>query len=99
MELIEAAERDGALIFEYDVTADDMSCYQPHQMHKKYSVWARYQGLREEGRIVPETQRLRLEQLAAELPDSVNEYQREGTRRRVREGKASEPTPRPAGNG
>ena len=96
VELIDAAERDGVLTVEHDVTPDELSYYQMHQMRKKYAVWARYQGLRDEGRIVPDTRRLRIEALAGELPNRVNAYQREGTRRRVREGKASEPTPQPA---
>lgn len=96
IELIEAAERDGALSFEYDIAPDEMSHYQMHQMRKKYAVWARYQGLQDGGRIVPQTRRLRIEELAAELPDHVNNHQREGTLQRIRAGKANEPTPEPA---
>ena len=91
LELLEAAERDGALAFGHDVSPDEMSHYQMHQMRKKYAVWARFQGLGDEGRIVPRTSRLRIEQLAAELPADTNAYQRQGTRRRIREGKATEP--------
>ena len=93
LELMEAAERDGALTIEYDITPDELSLYQPHQMRKKYAVWARHQGLRDEGRIVPETNRLRIAELAAELPPAHSDYQRAGTRRRVQDGKVSEPTP------
>jgi coenzyme F420 hydrogenase subunit beta len=96
LDLLEAAERDGALTLEYDVTPDEMSHYQLHQMRKKYAVWPRFQGLGDEGRIVPATKRLRIEALAAERPDAINDAQRQGIRRRVRDGKASEPTPRPA---
>ncbi len=92
-ELLEAAARDGAVTLDYDVTPDEMSHYQLHQMHKKYAVWARFRGLADECRIVPETRRLRIEELAAELPRAVNDYQRQGTRKRVREGRASEETP------
>ena len=45
---------------------------------------------------MPETARLRIEELAGELPEEANTYQREGTRQRVRQGKADEPTPAPA---
>ncbi|MEM7171810.1 MAG: Coenzyme F420 hydrogenase/dehydrogenase, beta subunit C-terminal domain [Pseudomonadota bacterium] len=93
VELMEAAEAAGALTIEYDVTPDEMSHYQPHQMRKKYSVWARHQGLADEGRIVPKTARLRIQDLADELPAATNDYQRQGTRRRVREGKVQEPRP------
>ncbi len=94
-QLLEAAEADGAVVIEYDVTPDDMSIYQPHQMHKKYAVDARFKALGDAGRIVPETNRLRLAELAAELPVSVNRYQREGTARRLAEGKGTEPRPTP----
>ncbi len=93
LELLEAAERDGALTIEQDVTPEEMTRYQPHQRNKKYAVWGRYQGMRAEGRIVPQTQRLRIQELAQELPEDFSASQCEGTRRRIREGKASEPTP------
>jgi coenzyme F420 hydrogenase subunit beta len=93
IELLESAQRDGAITIEYDVTPDDMSFYQPHQMRKKYAVWARYQGLADEGRVVPQVNRLRIEELAAELTEDTNEQQRAGTRRRIREGKVKQPTP------
>ncbi|MDJ0778005.1 MAG: Coenzyme F420 hydrogenase/dehydrogenase, beta subunit C-terminal domain [Gammaproteobacteria bacterium] len=98
-ELLAAAAQDGALAIEYDITADDMSIYQPHQMHKKYAVWARHQGLGDAGRIVPRTARLRIEELAAELPEATNRYQRDGTRRRIEAGKATLPTPAMSGGG
>ena len=92
-ELMEAAERDGALTIDSDITPDDMSIFQPHQMHKKYAVWARHQGIGDTGRIVPQTDRLRIAELAAEQPESTVAYQRNGTRQRVENGKASEPRP------
>ncbi len=93
-ELVAAAVADGALTIEYDIAPDDMSIYQPHQMHKKHAVWARHQGLDDEGRIKPETARLRIKELANELPNASNEQQRNGTRKRIQEGKVSEPTPK-----
>ena len=92
-ELLSDAEAEGFLTIERDITPDDMSIYQPHQMRKKYAVWARYQGLKEAGNLAPITQRLRIEELAAELPDQVNDGQRQGTIERVKIGKATEPTP------
>ncbi len=92
-ELIAAAAADGALTLERDVTPDDMSMYQPHQMHKKYHAWARHQGLGDAGRIVPQTARLRIEELARENTDAINNFQREGTVKRVEIGKATLPTP------
>lgn len=92
-ELLEAARRDGALSVEGDITPQQMSHYQPHQMRKKYAVHARHQGLADEGRIVPQTHRLRLAELAAQMPEEGNRRQREGTRQRLRDGRASEPRP------
>jgi len=42
---------------------------------------------------VPQTDRLRIAELAAEQPESTIAYQRDGTRWRVENGKASEPRP------
>jgi len=93
-ELFEAAVRYGVLVAEYDEAPDDMSFYQMHQMHKKYAVWPRLQGLADEGHYMPRYENLRLEELAAELPEERNAHQREGARRRVRDGKVGEETPR-----
>ncbi|MFZ9037398.1 MAG: Coenzyme F420 hydrogenase/dehydrogenase, beta subunit C-terminal domain [Gammaproteobacteria bacterium] len=92
-ELIAAAAEAGALTLEYDIPPDTMSLYQPHQVNKKYAVWARHQGLRDAGRIVPHTERLRIEELAQDLPEETNAFQRNGTRRRIEIGKATEPIP------
>jgi coenzyme F420 hydrogenase subunit beta len=92
-ELIAAAAADGALTLEFDIPPDTLSLYQPHQVRKKYAAWPRHQGLREAGRLAPATARLRIEELAADLPEATNRWQREGTRKRVESGKASEPTP------
>lgn len=96
LELLEAASQAGAVTIEYDITPDELSAYQPHQMRKKYAVQDRHDGLSDEGRIVPQTHRLRIAELAAELPVAARAQQREGTRMRVRTGKAREPTPRAA---
>ena len=92
-ELIAAAVADGVLTLGFDIPPDTLSLYQPHQVNKKYAAWSRHQGLRDAGRLLPETARLRIEELAAELPEATNRSQREGTRQRVEAGKASEPTP------
>jgi coenzyme F420 hydrogenase subunit beta len=94
LELLEAAARDGALVIERDVTARDMDDYQPHQVAKKRAVWARHLGLRIAGRLAPDVRRLRIAELATENGVAENLRQARGTRRRAREGKTSEPTPR-----
>lgn len=96
-ELLDAAIRDGALALDNArLSPDDMTDFQPHQMKKKYAVWARFEGLAAEGRTVPVTNRLRLKQLAEEMGPTFNTSQTEGTRQRIRAGKTSEPTPNPA---
>ena len=95
LELMESAARDGALVIERDVTARDMDDYQPHQVDKKHAVWARHLGLKTVGKLVPEVRRLRIEELARENGVPENLRQARGTRRRVREGRTSEPAPKP----
>lgn len=92
-ELLAAAAADGALVIERDITIDDMSEYQPHQVRKKYAAGLRHLALGELGRIEPRTERLRLAELAAEQPVEVRQRQIEGTKQRVSAGKASRPTP------
>lgn len=96
LELLEAAERDGALVVERDATPEEMSDYQPHQVRKKHAVASRYLGMADEGRIVPVTARLRLDELAAAMPAEEQARQREGTRVRIGRGKATEPRPEAA---
>ncbi len=93
-ELLDAAVAAGALELGTDLTPDDMSHFQPHQMRKKYAVSDRHAGIEDAGRIVPVTNRLRLDELASEMPVHVNERQRAGARERISIGKATEPTPR-----
>lgn len=96
LELLEAAERDGALVVERDATPEEMSDYQPHQVRKKQAVASRYLGMLDEGLIVPVTARLRLDELAAAMPAEEQARQREGTRVRIGQGKATEPRPEAA---
>ncbi len=96
LELLEAAARDGALVIERDVTPRDMDDYQPHQVAKKRAVWARHLGLRTAGKLAPEVRRLRIAELAKENGVGENLRQARGTRRRARDDKTGEPTPRPA---
>lgn len=93
-DLLAAAVADGALVLGRDETPETLSGYQPHQVRKKQAVAPRLRGLGDEGRIVPRYEGLRLNELASALPDTVADTQRQGTRQRVRDGKAGEPTPR-----
>jgi len=91
--LLSRAEQAGALILSDPATIEQMNDYQPHQVARKYTSWARLQGLKAEDRLVPDTQGLRIADLAQEMGGSFNERQMQGTRRRVRDGKASQPRP------
>jgi coenzyme F420 hydrogenase subunit beta len=84
------------LTLEADIMPDHMSIYQTHQMHKKYAVGARYQGLQDAGQLHVRTDRLRIDELSAEVPQHERERQRSGTRERVKIGKATQPTPQAA---
>jgi len=91
--LMQDAVRDGALVIDSHATIADMSDWQPHQVRKKQAVWARYEGLRQAGKLVPKTARLRIEELSAQNSPEVNAEQTAGTLRRALDGKTSEPTP------
>ncbi len=93
-ELIEKAIEQGYLSLQWDVSPDELSHYQVHQMQKKYYVWPRHQALADEGYLVPETHGLRIEELAKQMPDAWITRQREGTRQRLRNGRSREPKPR-----
>ncbi len=95
LELLAAAVGDGALEVECEITPRDMDHYQPHQVARKEAVWARHLGLRMAGKLAPETRRLRIAELARGKGLAENLRQARGTKRRVREGRTSEPTPRP----
>lgn len=92
-ELINAAERDGALVFDGELTPEDLSVLQPHQRNKKLAVGARHAAIGEAGRIVPITRRLRVQDLSESVSVEINERQRAGTHQRIEVGKASEEPP------
>ena len=92
-ELLAAAEAAGALTIERDVTVDDMSDYQPHQVRKKHTALLRHEAMAIAGRIRPQTARLRIDELAATVPVDIRASQIDGTRTRIETGKASLPTP------
>ena len=92
-ELLAAAEAAGALTIERDVTVDDMSDYQPHQVRKKHTAALRHEEMANAGRIRPQTARLRIDELAATVPVDIRASQIDGTPTRIETGKASLPTP------
>lgn len=81
--LVEAAAKAGFLTLGEEVGPSELNAYQPHQHDKKYAAWARLEGLRRGGRLYPKTRRLRLRQLAEDMPRAFNEDQASGTLRRA----------------
>jgi len=94
LQLVDRAIAANYLSVGDDVEPRYMDSVQPHQRNKKYTVGARHQGLREEHKTVPRTARLRLDALMADLDPKERSRQAEGTRQRVRIGKATEDTPK-----
>jgi len=93
MELVEAAEAEGALVCGDEVNPDFMNDAQPHQVKLKYELTARLDGLAAERRTMPRVAGLRIDALGAANSPESNRQITEGTRRRVREGMASENRP------
>lgn len=83
-DLLAEAVREGALQLGETIDIDYMNRTQPHQVTKKYAVQARYLGLQDAGRLVPETHGLRLEALYQCNTDEENQRQRRGAYERAR---------------
>ena len=92
-ELLARAVESGHIVRGDDLTPDDMNRFQPHQEAKKRSVWARFEGMRAAGNVVPDTRGLRLEALHGQNAAADNERQTAGTAERIRAGKFREQTP------
>ena len=73
-----------------DLTPAYMTHIQPHQMRKKFSALARWQGLEDMGRIKPQSMNLRLEELDAQLTPEQRQQQIDGVKARVEIGKAQD---------
>jgi coenzyme F420 hydrogenase subunit beta len=91
--LIKAAAAEGFLVVEDEIGPDELSDFQPHQVAKKYASWARHLGLRTSGQLAPETERLRIRELAEERKITELLLEARGTRKRVMAGKTREPAP------
>lgn len=79
---------------------DDLEIISIHRLEKKNSFTdAVIERIADEDHIVPQVHRLRLDQLAARMPDEVNARHREGSRVRIAQGKATQRRPVPAGEG
>ena len=93
--LLDAAVAAGHVALYGTIGIEEISEYQPHQVNKKRTVWARYAGLKATGQLAPETHRLRIAELAQDRGWRANLNEARGTRQRVRAGRTREPTPKP----
>ncbi|WP_169828893.1 Coenzyme F420 hydrogenase/dehydrogenase, beta subunit C-terminal domain [Marinobacterium jannaschii] len=91
--LLQSAADARTLTLGKAITPRDMDSYQPHLVNKKQAAAARIEGLMAEGHLGIQHARLRLNRLGEAQGIEFNREQRDGTRQRVREGKASEACP------
>lgn len=93
--LLDRAVSAGYVCLGDTISPRDMDRFQPHQVVKKQSVWARFVGMRCAGKIVPDVRGLRLKPLARRNSLSENLNQARGSRRRSKDGNGKEETPIP----
>ena len=91
--LMSNAVEAGYLTVEREITPRFYDTCQHHQVVKKLYTRARWDGLAAQGRLVPRSRGLRLDEFSANNDDATNAAQTEGTRQRIRNGVATEPTP------
>ena len=91
--LMTRAVEAGYLVIEREITPRFYDTCQHHQVVKKWHMRARWDGLAAEGRLVPKSRGLRLDEFAAKNDPMTNAAQTQGTRQRVANGLASEPRP------
>jgi coenzyme F420 hydrogenase subunit beta len=92
-ELFQAAVAAGYITVSGPMSLRWYDTCQPHQLSKKLSIRARFDGLMDEGHVVPRSRNLRLERLAEEGGPERYAFQRDGARERARTGRGAEPTP------
>jgi coenzyme F420 hydrogenase subunit beta len=91
VELFEAAEAAGAIVVERDIGFRDLDVVQPHQVRKRRAIWARYAGMKAAGKPTPDTQGLRVIEIARENTLAENLAEARGARTRARNGRLGEP--------
>ena len=95
VELVNAAVAAGYVTIQHEITPRWYDTCQHHHVVKKKYMRARWDGLHAEGRVSPRSYGLRLDAHARMNSAEVNAEQMEGTRRRLRNGKNTEPSPKP----
>jgi coenzyme F420 hydrogenase subunit beta len=96
LELFNEAVASGVLEIHRPMTFRDLDDFQPHQVLKRRSVWARYVGMRAAGMCAPQTIGLGITDLAKSNGVEANLSEARGARRRARTGRLGEPPARPA---
>ena len=91
--LIRSAAKAGDLVLGDFITPKQFNHFQPHQVRKKEALAARFKGLEEAGLPVIDATKLRIEELGNPLNTAQVKKEIEGTKRRVKEGKITEPIP------
>ena len=92
-DLYERALAAGVLVSGKSLNSEDFASFQPHQLRKRYSVWARLAGQRAAGMVTPQTKGLGVTALARTKNWKQNLAQARGTRQRLKSGKGTEPLP------
>ena len=82
-DLVASAVQAGDLVVADSITPRQFDDLQPHQVRKKESLAARYQGLADAGVAPIETRGLRIEELGRRLNPERFEHERAGARRRA----------------
>jgi coenzyme F420 hydrogenase subunit beta len=91
LQLMAAAAEAGDVRIAREIGLDEMSLHQPHQVTKKEEVWGRLAGLRAAKHLVPDVEGLRLREIASGQPRSKSMAAAKGARRRLRQGRFTEP--------
>lgn len=90
-ELLAAATDLGDIVLGDDISPETFNDFQPHQVRKKLALGARLEGRTDVGLPVINTPNLRLDKNGDKLTDEQRDYQKEGARKRAREGRFAEP--------
>ncbi len=91
LQLMAAAAEAGDLRIVREISLEEMSRHQPHQVTKKEEVWGRLAGLRAANHLIPNVEGLRLREIASGQSRSKNLAAARGARRRLGQGRFTEP--------
>ncbi len=88
--LVKGATDAGAIVVGADINVAQFNDFQPHQVRKKLAVKARLEGMRAAGSPVLQAPKLRLDTLGERLTAEEFARERDGTVRRVKDGRFHE---------